>query len=170
MASVAEEESWSDWDETLDEQCQCLLCDQILPSGEECINKHMPAKHGVELLGVLQRRGYQDFYDRVKLVNFIRRSIQQCRQCFHCHVSLDRPEEADHFSRESQCSSSLPSIQEAKEIFLNDARYLLPAIDNDPLLRCLEVVMVETEEDCTEINELTVQTHERLTISASEIK
>uniref|UniRef100_A0A8C0QNW3 Zinc finger protein 277 n=1 Tax=Chelonoidis abingdonii TaxID=106734 RepID=A0A8C0QNW3_CHEAB len=74
------EEDWSDWEEH--PVCAvCLFCEKQADTTEKlCL--HMKEAHGFDFLKIKTEHGLK-FYQQVKLVNFIRREIHQCR-CYNC--------------------------------------------------------------------------------------
>ncbi|XP_031471511.1 zinc finger protein 277 [Phasianus colchicus] len=119
------EEDWSDWEEH--PVCAvCLFCEQQADTTEK-LHLHMQKSHGFDFHKIKSELGL-NFYQQVKLVNFIRREIHQCR-CYSCQEKF-------------QSKGGLIShMQETKHITFLPARstwdqpqYYFPTYENDTLL------------------------------------
>lgn len=126
-----EEESWHEWQEdNTDEDLTsvvCLFCDDAFQEASLLV-EHTSEKHGIDLEETL---GSLDFYDRVKLINYIRKQSYN-RVC--CVCGMDnlqswealRKHLADHHGK-------LPS----KENY-DKEEHLIPVFENDHMLWVLE--------------------------------
>ena len=63
-----------DWDEPENAPTRCLFTDREFTSPSECL-AHAASSHGLDL-HLLIRRLKLDLYDKMKLVNFLRRSLR----------------------------------------------------------------------------------------------
>ncbi|KAM7121138.1 zinc finger protein 277 isoform 2-T2 [Molossus nigricans] len=75
-----QEEDWSGWEE-LPVSTVCLFCDTRAEAIEK-LCAHMEEAHEFDLPKIKSELGL-NFYQQVKLVNFIRRQVHQCR-CYGC--------------------------------------------------------------------------------------
>ncbi|KAG0003276.1 hypothetical protein BGZ79_001252 [Entomortierella chlamydospora] len=116
------DDSWADWDDALEEEkTKCLFEDAYFNSAQSA-RDHMQESHGFDLEGERHRLGL-DFYQTITLINYIRRQTM-----------LDDEEEEDWLVRhlkESGCGARVPSMDAD---FWKDAQFLLPMLENDPLL------------------------------------
>nr|XP_020666116.1 zinc finger protein 277 [Pogona vitticeps] len=131
-----QEEDWSGWEEH--PLCAvCLFCEKQADTTEK-LYVHMKESHGFDLLQIKSEHGL-NFYQQVKLVNFIRREVHQCR-CYSCLKKLPSKKEL------------VTHMEEAKHITLLPARsmwdqpqYYFPTYENDTLLCTLS----DSEEELT---------------------
>lgn len=88
-----EDETWDDWQEVVEEPCKCLFCPELLPSVAASLS-HCSTTHDFDLRRVIKSSGMPlldecltckelDFYASIKLVNFIRKSME-LNQCVYC--------------------------------------------------------------------------------------
>ncbi|KAF9098444.1 hypothetical protein BGX23_006250 [Mortierella sp. AD031] len=147
------DDSWADWDDALeDEKTKCLF-ENAYFSSAQATREHMKEAHGFDLEGERHTLGL-DFYQTISLVNYIRRQTM-LGVCFSCQkkkpeqesgIKKDDEDDEDKDEedwlvkhlREDGCGAKAPS-KEAD--FWKDAQYLLPMLENDPLL------MIFGEED-----------------------
>jgi hypothetical protein len=121
-----DEEGYSDWEEEENRTTMCLFDDQVFANSELAL-KHMEEEHKFRLTTLKQENGW-DFYDCVRLINYIRRSTSYLK-CFYCHFQASSLSELDiHFS-ESLHTSSIPESSQ-----WNDMIYLFPTYESDPLI------------------------------------
>ncbi|KAH9030338.1 S-adenosyl-L-methionine-dependent methyltransferase [Lactarius pseudohatsudake] len=101
------EEVWSDWvsDSANARQCKSLFEDKLLASAGEALD-YDKRTHGFDLNSFCEEKAL-DFHDRVRLINYIR--------------------------KEKPPASSLQALSGKEPFFLSD-HYLLPVIEDDPLL------------------------------------
>lgn len=88
---------------------------------------HMKEHHGFHFTSLKEENGW-DFYDCVRLINYIRRSTSFLK-CFNCQYQAKNFSELkQHFSDSSHDGSS------PDKSLWNDAIYLFPTYESDPLL------------------------------------
>ncbi|XP_064605513.1 zinc finger protein 277-like isoform X2 [Liolophura sinensis] len=125
-----DESETSEWTEDPSSQAVCLFC-TFSSSSSEKINKHLHELHDFDLEGIKRERGL-NFYQQVKLVNFIRRQIHQCL-CYGCSSKFQSKQDLlDHMHSESHIRQ-LP-----KEPLWDQPEYFFPTYENDNLLCQLE--------------------------------
>ena len=136
-----EDATWADWDEPLqeDEPVQCLFDDMICQNVDLLIQEHLKNVHQFDLYEYFER--FQlEFYDRIKLVNYIRLESAKYK-CFACgHQADDLETFLIHLAMDQGHLSHLPVEESWK-----NPQYLLPVNENDPLLRVLEICSDEDE-------------------------
>ncbi|RKP37626.1 hypothetical protein BJ085DRAFT_19766, partial [Dimargaris cristalligena] len=132
-------EGWGDWqeDDTSPENTMCLFDNTVAASPADACD-HMREAHGFDLPALRRARGL-DFYQTIRLINFIRRQTGRgvCMAC-DTEVAGAGPEGssdsitplAKHMA-ENGCFTSLPA---ADHPFWEDVQYLFPTYENDPLL------------------------------------
>ncbi|XP_060052423.1 zinc finger protein 277 [Erinaceus europaeus] len=131
-----QEDDWSDWEEH-SVSAVCLFCEKQ----EETIEKlcvHMEVAHEFDLLKIKSELGL-NFYQQVKLVNFIRREIHQCR-CYGCHLKFKSKTDLRNHMEEAKHTSLLPE----KNIW-DQPQYYFPTYENDSLL----CTLFDSENDLT---------------------
>lgn len=131
-----QEDDWSDWQE-YPVSAVCLFCEKQ----EETIDKlyvHMKDTHEFDLLRIKSELGL-NFYQQVKLVNFIRRQVHQCR-CYSCHVKFKSKTELRTHMEEAKHTSLLPDRKTWDQL-----EYYFPTYENDTLLCTLS----DSESDLT---------------------
>eukprot|EP00042_Codosiga_hollandica_P033625 m.226853 g.226853 ORF g.226853 m.226853 type:complete len:206 (-) comp54232_c0_seq2:253-870(-) len=81
VAEEPDESTWADWDEPQECDCQCLFCPARQPTAQETFT-HMQRTHGFDFWALVHQ-WQLDFYQRIKLVNFVRHQIQRntCPSC-----------------------------------------------------------------------------------------
>ncbi|KAK7798699.1 hypothetical protein U0070_000351 [Myodes glareolus] len=154
------EDDWSDWQEY--PVCAvCLFCEKQ----EETIDQlyvHMKVHVGSTptltvdisaLRGLGPRLGTRDLSSaQVKLVNFIRRQVHQCR-CYGCHVKFRSKTELRTHMEEAKHASLLPDRKTWDQL-----EYYFPTYENDSLLCTLsdsegDLTTQERTEDVPVISE-----------------
>lgn len=117
--SDSQPEGWSDWSAE-PVQTTCLFDNCTFNSALDC-HSHMMSDHCFDLFAV------SDFYERIKLVNYIRKLVADftCHVCEHQCDSTD--ELVDHFN---DCAHGL---MPASEQFKDDSN-LIPFCNQDELL------------------------------------
>ncbi|KAF8976207.1 hypothetical protein BGZ46_008462 [Entomortierella lignicola] len=135
------DDSWADWDDALEEEkTKCLFEDAYFNSAQSA-REHMQQEHGFDLEGERHKLGL-DFYQTITLINYIRRQtmLGVCFSCLAKKPQSDKPgiddeeEEEDWLVKhlkESGCGVNVPSMEAD---FWKDAQFLLPMLENDPLL------------------------------------
>ncbi|RDB14874.1 Protein arginine N-methyltransferase 3 [Hypsizygus marmoreus] len=103
-----DDQNWDDWasDSLIKAPCQSLFDGKILPSVEEAL-AYDKASHGFDLNDVCSKLSL-DFHGRIRLINYIRKS--------------------------KPTPGSL-SLLKGDETFLASDEYLIPALEDDPLLQ-----------------------------------
>ncbi|KAF9928147.1 hypothetical protein FBU30_002603 [Linnemannia zychae] len=139
------DDSWADWDDALeDEKTKCLF-ENAYFSSAQAARDHMKEAHGFDLEGERHALGL-DFYQTISLINYIRRQTM-LGNCFSCQkkkpeqpkkegdIILEDDDEEDNWLvkhlKEDGCGAKVPG-KDAD--FWKDAQYLLPILENDPLL------------------------------------
>ncbi|TFK40493.1 protein arginine N-methyltransferase [Crucibulum laeve] len=103
-----EDQNWDDWvsDSITRQECRSLFDDKTFPSVEEAVNYDKIA-HGIDITEVCSRLSL-DFHGRVRLINYIRKN--------------------------NSSPAEVPSLKGSEPWFTSD-EYLIPALENDPLLQ-----------------------------------
>ncbi|KAG9326638.1 hypothetical protein KVV02_006149 [Mortierella alpina] len=144
------DDSWADWDDALEEEkTKCLFEEAYFPSAQ-ATRDHMKEAHGFDLDGERHRLEL-DFYQTVSLINYIRRQtmLGVCFSCLKKNPQEDRGKTGEEMEdrdldwmvkhlKEDGCGAQVPG-KDAD--FWKDAQFLLPMLENDPLL------MIFGEED-----------------------
>jgi len=127
-----EQDNWDEWEEAEDKdsQSKCLFCNELLINANESFN-HIKLIHHFDFSEIAYSLKL-DFYGSIKLINFIRKSVKK-NQCIFCTEQFDS-------------SEKLISHMELKQHFQLDTsnlvwsseEYLIPTIENDPLLWSFE--------------------------------
>ncbi|XP_062033986.1 zinc finger protein 277 isoform X2 [Lepus europaeus] len=120
-----QEDDWSDWEEH-PVSAVCLFCEKQAETVEK-LYVHMEDAHKFDLLKIKSELGL-NFYQQVKLVNFIRRQVHQCR-CYGCHVKFKSKADLRSHMEEAKHISLLPE----KKIW-DQLQYYFPTYENDALL------------------------------------
>ena len=128
----ADEEGWSDWDEQVDQNTQCLFCSFVAPTPLSLLQTHLPMHHEFDL-SLLSTQYKMDVYDRIKLVNFIRR-LQYSHACL-CGQQFDSESDLNHHYSQNQRHCGL--ILESREEW-SGTQYLLPTYEEDPIFMALD--------------------------------
>ncbi|XP_074921688.1 zinc finger protein 277 isoform X2 [Chelonoidis abingdonii] len=143
------EEDWSDWEEH--PVCAvCLFCEKQADTTEKlCL--HMKEAHGFDFLKIKTEHGLK-FYQQVKLVNFIRREIHQCR-CYNCKEMFQSKTELINHMEITKHITFLPT-----KSTWDQPQYYFPTYENDTLLCTLsdsedELTAKDQSEDVPVISE-----------------
>ncbi|XP_023592799.1 zinc finger protein 277 [Trichechus manatus latirostris] len=131
-----QEDDWSDWEE-IPASAVCLFCEKQAETVEK-LYVHMEDAHEFDLLKIKSELGL-NFYQQVKLVNFIRREVHQCR-CYGCHVKFKSKADLRTHMEETKHISLLPERQTWDQL-----QYYFPTYENDTLLCTLS----DSESDLT---------------------
>jgi len=140
-----EEETWNEWQEDNDEgseiNAMCLFCEEAF---NECgsLLEHMKEKHKYDLKQIISDGGF-DFYDSVKVINYIRKQNYNLA-CFVCDKTDLRPRSAlnEHLEADGHLLTKVDKAKWDKE------EYLIPTFDNDNILLLLgEIVDGQDHED-----------------------
>ncbi|XP_058045661.1 zinc finger protein 277 isoform X3 [Ahaetulla prasina] len=120
-----QEEDWSDWEEH--PVCAvCLFCEKQADTTEK-LYVHMEEAHGFNLLKIKSEHDL-NFYQQIKLMNFIRRQVHQC-QCFKCEKKFQLKKELICHLEDSKHIAVLPD----KSVW-DHPQYYFPTYENDTLL------------------------------------
>ncbi|XP_027896513.1 zinc finger protein 277 isoform X2 [Xiphophorus couchianus] len=120
-----EDDDWSDW-EAHPVSAVCLFCDHQSETMDQ-IYTHMKDSHGFDLHNLKMELNL-NFYQQVKLVNYIRRQIHQSR-CYGCQKKFDfRADMMDHIISEGHVMK-LPETST-----WDQPQYYFPTYENDALL------------------------------------
>ncbi|KAL2093275.1 hypothetical protein ACEWY4_010587 [Coilia grayii] len=122
------DDDWSDW-QAHPVCAVCLFCEQQSETMEK-IYTHMQEKHGFDL-HQLKTQLNLTFYQQVKLVNFIRREIHQCR-CYACEETFSSKAEVLHHIADAGHVMVLP-----ERSTWDQPQYYFPTYENDALLCAL---------------------------------
>ncbi|XP_054890726.1 zinc finger protein 277 [Poeciliopsis prolifica] len=123
-----EDDDWSDW-QAHPVSAVCLFCDHQSETMDQ-IYTHMKDSHGFNLHNLKMELNL-NFYQQVKLVNFIRRQIHQSR-CYGCQKKFDsRADMMDHIISEGHMMK-LPETST-----WDQPQYYFPTYENDALLCAL---------------------------------
>ncbi|KAE8615851.1 hypothetical protein XENTR_v10008639 [Xenopus tropicalis] len=118
-------EDWSDWEEN-PISAVCLFCENQEDTTEKLLC-HMKDSHQFDLLKIKLNLGL-NFYQQVKLVNFIRRQMHQCR-CHGCQGKFQSMAELTvHLEKEGHFGT-LP-----ERSLWDQPQYYFPTYENDSLL------------------------------------
>ncbi|KAM6203157.1 zinc finger protein 277 [Rhynchocyon petersi] len=120
-----QEDDWSDWEEH-PVSAVCLFCEKQTET-IETLYVHMEDAHEFDLLKIKSELGL-NFYQQVKLVNFIRREVHQCR-CYGCLVKFKSKTDLRAHMEETKHISLLPDRQTWDQL-----QYYFPTYENDTLL------------------------------------
>ncbi|KAM5203659.1 zinc finger protein 277 isoform 2-T2 [Hipposideros larvatus] len=131
-----QEDDWSDWEEH-PVAAVCLFCEKRVETMEKLCD-HMEDAHGFDLLKIKSELGL-NFYQQVKLVNFIRRQVHQCR-CYGCRVKFNSKADLRTHMEEAKHTSLLPEVKT-----WDQPEYYFPTYENDTLLCTLS----DSESDLT---------------------
>ncbi|KAM3717344.1 Zinc finger protein [Dirofilaria immitis] len=138
-----EEESWQEWQEdNIDvEQTRvvCLFCDETEDHAAPLL-EHIKDVHYFDILGIIAREKL-DVYERVKMINYIRKENYNAR-CFVCGRddlgSLQKLRQ--HYAENDHLSKGLPE----KSVWCTEEN-LVPIFGNDHLTWMLESYIDERE-------------------------
>ncbi|KAJ3023552.1 hypothetical protein HKX48_002425 [Thoreauomyces humboldtii] len=124
------EEEWEDWNDEdgTEDSTMCLFDENVFPSAEEAY-EHMRDAHAFDLRKIRAERGL-DFYESIKLINFIRKQTSLC-SCYACGASFDSIDQVTVHMTEKSHFANIPG-KDAD--FWKDPQYLFPCYENDPLL------------------------------------
>ncbi|KYQ48437.1 hypothetical protein ALC60_12493 [Trachymyrmex zeteki] len=126
-----EESSWSDWnDESI--TITCLFCNY---SNNEftCILRHMKETHSFDFEETVKDL---TFYQKVKVVNYIKRQIQ-LQRCIFCETKSDNV--LEHMKNQQHCKIATQKVWDQPE-------YYFPMSENDSFLYNLDETSNSDEE------------------------
>ncbi|XP_056138322.1 zinc finger protein 277 [Lampris incognitus] len=132
-----EEDDWSDWQSH--PMCAvCLFCEQQSETMDK-MYMHMKEAHGFDL-HTLKTDLNLKFYQQVKLVNYIRRELHQCR-CYGCREKFSCKDDVLCHIAASGHVMKLPEMSA-----WDQPQYYFPTYENDALLCALSDSDSETDE------------------------
>ncbi|KAF1623406.1 hypothetical protein FQV09_0001534, partial [Eudyptes chrysolophus] len=142
------EEDWSDWEEH--PVCAvCLFCEQQADTTEK-LYLHMQKSHGFDFPKIKSEHGL-NFYQQVKLVNFIRREIHHCH-CYNCQEKFQSKGGLISHMEETEHITFLP----ARSTW-DQPQYYFPTYENDTLLCTLsdseDLITEDQSEDIPVVSE-----------------
>lgn len=134
LSTVSEIDPWRDWEEAIDESDMfdeptiCPVCNA------SCVNaalalSHLAEEHDVDLIK-LRREWNLDVYAAIKLINYLRWCHSVAHKCARCALQCANSAE---LLAHAKAERHLTPLRDAP--FWDDAQFLIPVIDNDPLLR-----------------------------------
>ncbi|KAG0260800.1 hypothetical protein DFQ27_003318 [Actinomortierella ambigua] len=140
------DDSWADWDDALEEETTKCLFENEYFNTVELTKQHMQKSHGFDL-DALRHRMELDFYQTITLINYIRRQTMM-HVCFSCQKPQEGGDEGlvKHLT-ESGCGTGKTLPGPAEGDFWRDAQFLLPILENDPLLMIFRDEDVEDDGD-----------------------
>ncbi|BFZ10310.1 hypothetical protein BsWGS_13349 [Bradybaena similaris] len=122
-----DEEEWSGWNEESESKVVCLFCDSSCVVQTD-LQQHMKEKHSFDLLEV-NNKLQLNFYQKVKLINYIRRQVYH-RRCYGCQqVFEDKEKLHSHFSEHSDHIKKIPDAEA-----WDQPQYFFPTYEDDCLL------------------------------------
>ncbi|KAJ3088472.1 hypothetical protein HK102_008662 [Quaeritorhiza haematococci] len=140
---IKSQDDWTDWNESSSEPTMCLFDERILPSAAEAC-EHMKQEHGFDL-ATIRREMALDFYQTLKLINYIRRETSMLR-CYSCHAgAFETMEQLEEHMQGEGHFANVPQIGKAN--FWDDPQYLFPTYENDPLLFDVDFFEGDADED-----------------------
>ncbi|KTG32871.1 hypothetical protein cypCar_00003946 [Cyprinus carpio] len=131
-----EDDDWSDW-QAHPVCAVCLFCEQQAETMEK-IYTHMEETHEFDLHKLKTDLSLK-FYQQVKLVNYIRRELHQCR-CYCCQEKFETKEELVQHLVNTGHVMQLPEISH-----WDQPQYYFPTYENDALLTALSDSESESE-------------------------
>ncbi|KAL3852351.1 hypothetical protein ACJMK2_016006 [Sinanodonta woodiana] len=133
------DDEWSGWEEEAGCQAVCLFC-EFTSSNAEKLRSHMSELHDFDLQDIKLRLAL-NFYQQVKLVNFIRRQVH-LGICIGCQQKFETKEELiDHMHQEVHTN------QIAEQAIWDQPQYFFPTYENDNLLCQLDFEDDNSPED-----------------------
>lgn len=121
-----DEETWDDWHDESGSQAICLFC-TFSSTITDNLQTHMKDSHGLDLAAIKKSQNL-DFYQQVKLINFIRRKVHQLK-CFNCDLQFDSWELLMSHMETNNHFSQIPDSK-----VWNQPQYYFPTYENDNLL------------------------------------
>ncbi|XP_024521105.1 probable protein arginine N-methyltransferase 3 [Selaginella moellendorffii] len=141
MSSSEDEDGagWEDWAENADDAgsiVKCLLCSSSFSSADQAF-RHCSQQHGLDF-GALRLHSRLDFYQALRLLNFIRSEVA-AERCWNCGAEFqDERAFQDHVDSTRHCS--LPGSDRWKDDF-----YLAPFLKDDALLYNFDLDDIEED-------------------------
>ena len=135
-----DKDDWNDWIEeasALKVEIICLFCKESR-SDIQSLKEHMIDAHSFDMDTLFKK---YSFYDRVKIVNYIRKQVSQSK----CPVCQSTVSSVSQHILETQHSNCIPD-----DSTWNQPEYYFPFLENDQLLCFIENEDNEGPEDETE--------------------
>lgn len=149
--SDGNDDEWNDWNDTENAHpgAVCLFCPIIYPDMEELL-MHMTSAHEFDFHHVRNSLKL-DFYQQVKVVNFIRRKVQlkECLSCDH-EAFKDQDELLEHMSSAEHMKLPDKSVWDLPN-------YFFPTYENDNFLSCLDDEVYDTNPPPVESEDIPVE-------------
>lgn len=132
-----EENEADEWSGEIDpeEKTQCLFCSHTETDPQNLLEVHMPEEHSFDMISFCKNQGF-DIYQRIKLVNYIRRCSFR-GVCISCGSEFSTNEElSKHYSNsKDECC---PIFLAKKQTLWDDQQYLIPTYEDDPIFQALD--------------------------------
>ncbi|XP_072175623.1 zinc finger protein 277-like [Diadema setosum] len=133
------EERWDDWEEELQTTVVCLFCRHSVSMATDIL-KHMIITHNFDLSNLRAKQGL-NFYEQIKLVNFVRRCTHQS-MCIFCNEKCgSRDVLLEHLASHRADMEDGPARTK-----WDQPQYLFPTYENDALLCALEDISDDDDE------------------------
>jgi len=133
------DETWDDWVEDVPEYTECLFCEKVVASPNVCM-EHMVGDHAFDFKQ-LKKNLELDFYDCVKLINYVRRQMAE-QSCVVCgQKGASRNEILQHMKQEGHFT-----IKRDAEFWKNP-QYLIPTKENDNFLQGFDDLSDDDDDD-----------------------
>lgn len=120
-------DDWCDWVEDDSQDCVCFFCQY--KAKFDNVKQHMHEFHKFDFNQILS---LQDFYHRIKIVNFIRKRLFT-NQCYICDRKYSDPKSIENHLIESEHIFQLPT-----EDLFDFPEYYFSTIDDDCFLLFLD--------------------------------
>ncbi|XP_002742133.1 zinc finger protein 277-like [Saccoglossus kowalevskii] len=122
------DDHWEDWEEKSGASAFCLFCDYSSTDIDKLLG-HMSESHDFDLTQIKEEQGL-NFYQQVKLLNYIRRQVHQ-NVCLSCQRKFDdKATMVEHLKKENHVKQLPPADT------WDQPQYYFPTYENDALL-CL---------------------------------
>ncbi|XP_060079200.1 zinc finger protein 277-like [Ylistrum balloti] len=135
--STETEDEWDGWQEEAGSQAVCLYC-VFSSNNSSKLNAHMQELHDLDLHDIKLRMNL-DFYQQVKLINFIRRQVH-LNTCIGCQSKFDDKQKLLDHMHQLGHTNLIPDVA-----IWDQPQYFFPTYENDNLLCQLQ----DDEEDQT---------------------
>lgn len=156
--SQENDSDWSDWNEEKEQDIICLFCSQK-ETKFESLKSHMLEVHEFNYDSLFQQL---NFYQKVKLVNFVRRKVH-LKECFKCDASFEDLEKLfEHMKSENHLELGLPD-----EKLWDKPEFFFPTFEDDNLLCYLEENISEDSDvlDSDQMEDLVISEDKNFTIN-----
>ncbi|CAI9724398.1 finger 277 [Octopus vulgaris] len=120
------EENWDGWHDESGSTAVCLFCD-FSSADADILLQHMKDSHGLDL-NLLKKEHNLDFYQQVKLINYIRRQVHLLK-CISCDKQFESKDVLMLHLHSSGHSQQIP-----KSNMWMQPQYYFPTYENDNLL------------------------------------